>query len=92
MLAAELERLRPGARVEETDRKSRRIRHLTSISQQPPQGQLAKETAAVVAACGNAADPGAYGRAVASKILPNVLPYTIGVTTGLEPSRVHPGA
>jgi hypothetical protein len=40
--------------------------------------QLAKETAAVVAAYGNAADPAAYGLAVADKILPNVLPYTIG--------------
>ena len=35
--------------------------------------QIAKETAAVVAAYGTAADPAAYGRAVADKFLPNVL-------------------
>ena len=40
--------------------------------------QLAKATAAVVAAYGTATDPSAYGHAVARKILPNVLPYTIG--------------
>ena len=34
--------------------------------------------AAVVAAYGTAADPELYGRAVADKLLPNVLRYTVG--------------
>jgi hypothetical protein len=40
--------------------------------------RLADAVAAVVGAYGTAEDPKAYGRAVADKILPNVLPYTVG--------------
>jgi hypothetical protein len=39
---------------------------------------FAQAVAAVVGAYGTAADPLAYGQAVADKLLPNVLPYTIG--------------
>jgi hypothetical protein len=39
---------------------------------------FAQAVAAVVGAYGTAADPLAYGRTVAEKLLPNVLPYTIG--------------
>jgi hypothetical protein len=39
---------------------------------------FARAIAKVVSAYGTAADPEAYGRAVANKLLPNVLPYTVG--------------
>ncbi|MFD9127029.1 DUF4331 family protein [Kitasatospora sp. NPDC059571] len=41
-------------------------------------GRIAGAAAAVVAAHGTAEDPGAYGRTVAERIFPNVLPYTLG--------------
>jgi hypothetical protein len=40
--------------------------------------RFARAIAQVVSAYGTAADPEAYGRAVADKLLPNVLPYTVG--------------
>jgi hypothetical protein len=40
--------------------------------------RFAQSIAKVVAAYGTAADPELYGRAVANKLLPNVLPYTVG--------------
>lgn len=40
--------------------------------------RIADATAAVVAAYGTAKDPGVYGRIVAERIFPNVLPYEIG--------------
>ena len=39
---------------------------------------FARAIATVVAAYGTAADPELYGRAVADKLLPNVLRYTVG--------------
>jgi hypothetical protein len=39
---------------------------------------FARAIAKVVSAYGTAADPELYGRAVADKLLPNVLPYTVG--------------
>src|SRR6516162_1969649 len=39
---------------------------------------FAQAIAKVVSAYGTAADPEGYGRAVADKLLPNVLPYTVG--------------
>lgn len=39
---------------------------------------IADMVASVVSAYGSAQDPHAYGRAVAARLLPNVLPYTIG--------------
>ena len=39
---------------------------------------LGDQVAAVVAASGTSADPQAYGQAVARRLLPDVLPYTIG--------------
>lgn len=39
---------------------------------------VADAVAGVVSAYGSAEDPQAYGRAVAAKLLPDVLPYTIG--------------
>ncbi|GAA2023980.1 hypothetical protein GCM10009839_22110 [Catenulispora yoronensis] len=39
---------------------------------------FAAAIAKVVAAYGTAVDPDTYGRAVADKLLPNVLPYTVG--------------
>ncbi|MET7422604.1 DUF4331 family protein [Dactylosporangium sp. NPDC005555] len=42
-------------------------------------GKLFADTvAAVVAAYGTATDPGAYGASVAARLLPDVLPYTVG--------------
>jgi len=40
--------------------------------------RFAQAIAKVVSAYGTAADPELYGRAVADKLLPNVLPYTVG--------------
>ena len=40
--------------------------------------RFARAIAKVVSACGTVADPETYGRAVADKLLPNVLPYTVG--------------
>src|SRR6516164_4288808 len=40
--------------------------------------RFAQAIANVVSAYGTAADPELYGRAVADKLLPNVLPYTVG--------------
>jgi hypothetical protein len=40
--------------------------------------RFAQAIATVVAAYGTAADPETYGDAVADKLLPNVLPYTVG--------------
>ena len=40
--------------------------------------RFARAIATVVSAYGTAADPELYGRAVADKLLPNVLPYTVG--------------
>jgi hypothetical protein len=39
---------------------------------------MAEAVAAVVAAYGTAEDPGAYGAAVAARLLPDTLPYTVG--------------
>ncbi|WP_327001650.1 DUF4331 domain-containing protein [Dactylosporangium sp. NBC_01737] len=39
---------------------------------------LAEAVASVVAAYGTAEDPGAYGAAVAARLLPDILPYTVG--------------
>ncbi|HET6190414.1 MAG TPA: hypothetical protein VFE59_25855, partial [Trebonia sp.] len=39
---------------------------------------LGGQIAAVVAAAGTAGDPAGYGRAVAAKLFPDVLPYVIG--------------
>ena len=41
-------------------------------------GHLAAHVAAVVAATGTSADPGAYGQAVAQTLFPDVLPYVVG--------------
>jgi hypothetical protein len=43
--------------------------------------RVARAIAQVVAAYGTAADPELYGHAVADKLLPNVLPYTVGTQT-----------
>jgi hypothetical protein len=40
--------------------------------------RFARAIAKVVSAYGTVADPETYGRAVADKLLPNVLPYTVG--------------
>jgi hypothetical protein len=40
--------------------------------------RFAQAIAKVVSAYGTAADPETYGHAVADKLLPNVLPYTVG--------------
>jgi hypothetical protein len=40
--------------------------------------QFGNAVAAVVGAYGTAEDPKAYGRAIADRFLPNVLPYTVG--------------
>jgi hypothetical protein len=43
-----------------------------------PATYLGDLVAAVVAASGTAGDPEAYGRAVAAKLFPDVLPYVVG--------------
>jgi hypothetical protein len=39
---------------------------------------MARQVAAMVAAAGTSADPDGYGRAVAQRLLPDVLPYVVG--------------